>query len=524
MSVLAVEDLGLTIGGRPILQDVSFSVAAGETLAIVGESGSGKSLLALSIMDLLPAGSERTGCISLDGETISEADEGRMNAIRGDDLAMVFQEPMTALNPVMTIGDQIAEPLLLHGERSERDARVRAMLDRVGLEGIPSTRYPHELSGGQRQRVVLAAACILEPKVLIADEPTTALDVVAQRRILDLLADLVGELDMALILISHDLAVVAERASRLLVMREGQIIEQGPTRTVLRTPAHPYSAALAAASAHVPDRSEKLVPGRSLLQAHGLTKTYRLPRPGLFRSRPTFAAVDRVDLTIRERESVGLVGASGCGKSTLARLILRLDEADAGRVELDGAADLLSFRRRVQVVFQDPYGSFDPRHRIERIVGEPLHLLPELSRVQRRDRVVQALEDVGIESDALDRYPHQFSGGQRQRIAIARALVVRPDLIIADEPVSALDVSIRAQVLDLFADLQRRLGLATLLITHDLNVVRAVCDTVCVMDAGRIVEQGPMDAIFRRPRHEATRILLEAAPNLERIVSGWSDG
>ena len=371
-------------------------------------------------------------------------------------------------------------------------------------------------------------ATVLSPKVLLADEPTTALDVTTQGRILDLLGDLVRELGMGLVLVSHDLAVVAERADRLLVMREGRIVERGPTRDVLRAPAHSYTRQLAAASTHVPERHARPEPGKPLLEAAGLTRRYPLPRRRLFAPRPTLTAVDGVDLVIRRGEATGLVGGSGCGKSTLARLLLGLERADEGTVRFDGETvsdrtALRKVRRRMQVVFQDPSGSFDPRHRVERIVAEPLHLMPELDRTARRERVVASLAEVGLEADALRRYSHEFSGGQRQRIAIARALVVGPDLVIADEPVSALDVSIRAQVLDLFADLQARLGLATLFITHDLTVVRAICDTVHVMEAGRIVERGAVADVFGSPAHPATRELLEAAPNLERIVQGWAD-
>ena len=526
MSALAYRGVGLAIAGRPILHDITFEVARGERVGIVGESGSGKSLTALAAMGLLPPGSERSGEIALEGELLGH-DEARFDDLRGDDIGMVFQEPMTALNPVMTIGDQIIEGLAIHGRRAGAARRAREMLDRVGLEAISADRYPHELSGGQRQRVVIAIATVLSPKVLIADEPTTALDVTVQRRILDLLDDLVAELDMGLVLVSHDLAVVAERTDRLLVMRRGRIVEAGATRDVLRAPQHDYTRALAAASSHVPSRDEAPVPGAPLLGAENLRRTYRLPRRSLFGPRPTFDAVAGASITIRRGEAVGLVGGSGCGKSTLARLLLGLERPDGGAVAFDGVpvdgSTLADIRKRMQVVFQDPSGSFDPRHRVERIVAEPLHLMPELSRGARRERVVRALGEVGIEADALRRYPHEFSGGQRQRIAIARALVVEPDLVIADEPVSALDVSIRAQVLDLFADLQARLGLATLFITHDLTVVRAICDTVCVMDAGRIVESGEVARVFDAPQHDVTRSLLQAAPNLERIVAGWAD-
>ena len=526
MNVLELDRVGLSIGGREILHDISFAVEPGETLGIVGESGSGKSLTALSVMGLLPAGSRTSGSIRLAGVPLPHGNDAAMDSLRGDEIGMVFQEPMTALNPVQTIGDQIGEGLAIHG-RARSSAMVRDMLDRVGLETVALDRYPHELSGGQRQRVVIAMATILRPKVLLADEPTTALDVSIQRNILDLLGDLVRDFDMGLVLVSHDLAVVAERADRLVVMRHGRIVERGATREVLSAPRHEYTRALAKASAHVPDRPAASERGAVLLEADDLVRSYRLPRRRLFEPARRFRAVDGVSLTIRRGEAVGLVGGSGCGKSTLARLLLALDEPDEGTIRFDGerigAGDVpKNVRRRMQVVFQDPSGSFDPRHRVARVVAEPLFSHRGLSTADKRERAAEALREVGLDATALDRFPHEFSGGQRQRIAIARALVVRPDLVIADEPVSALDVSIRAQILDLFADLRSRLGLATLFITHDLTVVRAICDDVLVMDRGRIVERGPVARVFDKPEHEVTRSLLEAAPNLERIVAGWA--
>ena len=526
MTALAVEKLDLRIGSNVVLCDVSFTLDAGETLGLVGESGSGKSMLALAIMGLLPPAAIATGSVRLDDVELIGAPEGVLNRLRGNDLAMVFQEPMTALNPLMTVGAQVGETLRLHGVRDDGE-RVRAALDRVGLEAVSQNRYPHELSGGQRQRVVIAMATVLSPRVLLADEPTTALDVLVQRRVLDLLQSLAREERTGLLMISHDLAVVAERADRLLVLREGRIVEHGRTRDVLRAPKHGYTRALARASAHVPERPHRVVGAAPLLEARDLVKDYRLPRKGLFGGRARLRAVDGASLTIGRGEAVGLVGGSGCGKSTLARMVLGLEPITAGTVRFDGAAvdptDMQAVRRRMQVVFQDPSGSFDPRHRVHRIVAEPLHLVPDLAASERRERAAAALAEVGLEADTLDRYPHQFSGGQRQRIAIARALVVRPELVIADEPVSALDVSTRAQVLDLFADLQTRLGLATLFITHDLAVVRAVCDRVYVMDAGTMVEQGPVDRVFRSPEHATTRALLEAAPNLDAIRGRWDD-
>ena len=526
--MLEVRDLHLAIGGTPILHGVDLDVAAGETVAVVGESGSGKSLTALSIMRLLPNASTVRGRICLDGTDLTALPEPAMEALRGDDIGMVFQEPMTALNPVQTVGAQIAEGYRLHSDfpGAEVAVRVRAMLDRVGLEGIALDRYPHELSGGQRQRVVTAIACALRPRLLIADEPTTALDVTLQNQVLALLRSFVDKDGTGLLLISHDLAVVAEVADRIVVMRRGRVVETGRASEVLRTPQHDYTKALLEASTHMPTRTRRR-PGPPLLEGRSIVRDYPLPRRSLFKPRPVFRAVDGVDIHVRAGESVGLVGESGSGKSTLARVLLGLDSAK-GTVTFDGHpvgpdAEMKGVRRDMQVVFQDPYSSFDPRHRVARIVGEPLHLAPDLDAEARRARIVQALADVEMidttrPDDVLTRYPHEFSGGQRQRIAIARALVVRPRLVVADEPVSALDVSIRAQVLDLFAALQARLALAYLFITHDLAMVRAVCDRVAVMKDGRIVEEGAVDAVFADPRHDYTRTLLAAAPNLAKTL------
>jgi peptide/nickel transport system ATP-binding protein len=456
---------------------------------------------------------------------------------------MVFQEPMTALNPVKTIGEQVAEGIRWHtgAGRAEAEARARRMLDRVGLPQarFPLSRYPHQLSGGQRQRVVIAIACAMRPKLLIADEPTTALDVVLQRQILDLLRDLVAETRMGLLLISHDLAVVAEMADRLAVMRAGAIVEQGAAAELLSRRAHPYTRQLALASTHVPavragdppSRPEKDA-GDPLLQVRGLTRDYPGPRRGLMGRGAPLRAVDDVSFAISPGRSVALVGRSGCGKSTLARLVLALDRPTAGSVrfqgqEIVGASDaaLKTARRAMQVVFQDPYGSFDPRYTVERLLGEPLHLLdPTPSRAERRERIAAALGEVGLDPEVMGRYPHEFSGGQRQRLSIARAVITRPRLVVADEPVSALDVSIRAHILDLFAELNRRLGIAYLFITHDLHVVRAIADDVLVMHEGRIVEAGPVAAVFANPRSDAARALLEATPDLERALARRAAG
>ena len=535
--MLEIDKLNLTIGDTPILKDVSLSINPGEILGIVGESGSGKSLTALSAMQLLPEGSSTTGTIRFNQHQLLDADDVLMQKLRGDDIAMIFQEPMTALNPVHTIGDQIAEGIMLHAEADRETARLRTIevLERVGLPTVrfPLSRYPHELSGGQRQRVMIAMACALRPELLIADEPTTALDVTLQAQILRLLRGLVEEQNMGLILISHDLAVVAEMTDEVVVMRAGEIVDRGPTGSLLKTANHPYTAQLAEASSHIPERTKSPVLSYEsreagippLVSASGLTRDYPTKRTSLFLASPPFRAVDQVDLTIYPGQTMGLVGESGCGKSTLARMLLALDTPTSGSIKFDElelttatAQEVQNARRNIQVVFQDPFSSFNPRHKVERLVAEPLHLESGNNPDTKRDRVVAALEEVGLNSSALDKYPHQFSGGQRQRLAIARALITRPKLIVADEPVSALDVSIRAQVLDLLTELRERLGLTYLFISHDLSVVKALCDEVLVMESGRIVEHGIASEIFEYPRSNAAKMLVDATPDLERAL------
>ena len=552
MSLLEIENLRLDIAGTPILKGIDLSIAQGEVMGIVGESGSGKSMTALTLMKLLPEGTTTQGRVTFDGIDILAAPEAAMNKLRGDDIGMVFQEPMTALNPVKTIGEQVAEGIRWHtgASRANAEDRARAMLDRVGLpeKQFPLSRYPHELSGGQRQRVVIAIACALSPKLLVADEPTTALDVVLQAQILDLLRDLVSERRMGLMLISHDLAVVAEMADRLTIMRHGEVLEAGPAAAILTEQTHPYTKQLAHASTHVPEVRRTLASpivgevapqareggssteGQSappLLSITDVVKDYPGRRASLFRKPEPFRAVDGVSFDLREGQSVALVGRSGCGKSTLARMILALDRPTSGSIRLlgDELSDkseplLRPLRRNMQVVFQDPFGSFNPRHKVERLVSEPLHLMEKQpDRTERRERVASALTEVGLHAADMDKYPHEFSGGQRQRLSIARALITRPKLIIADEPVSALDVSIRAQILDLFADLNHRLGVAYLFITHDLTVARAITDDVMVMHDGKIVERGRTGAVLDDPQSDAGRALVEAAPDLERALA-----
>ena len=530
MTLLSIKDLSLSIHGAPILDAVSLSIAEGEIHAVTGESGSGKSMTAFTIMQLLPNGAAATGQVALDGTDIVSASEAEMCAIRGNDVGMIFQEPMTALNPVKTIGDQVMETILIHKAMSRKDAETRArdVLDRVGLpaDRFPLSRYPHELSGGQRQRVVIAMAIALRPKLLIADEPTTALDVTTQAQILALLKGLVAEDGMGMLMITHDLAVVADMADTITVMRKGVVVESAPTRTLLAEMQHDYTKMLFAASNHQVNLPTKPAPA-PLLQVRGVCRDYRLPRTQLFAKPGTFRAVKDVSFTIEKGERLGLVGESGCGKSTLTRAILGLDAVQQGDILLDGEpvftghSPNLAVRRKMQVVFQDPFGSFNPRHRVDRLITEPFHLLSDPPKgLKREEAIAEALTAVGLGPSDARKYIHEFSGGQRQRIAIARALIIRPELILFDEAVSALDVSVRAQILDLLADLCRQYDLTYLFISHDLSVVRSVTDRVLVMKSGEIVEQGPTEDVFSNPSHPYTRDLIAAAPMLPDLGRG----
>ncbi len=523
MTLLAVENLSVTIHGSPVLSQVALRLNAGEILALTGESGSGKSMTALSIMGLLPPGAGATGRILLDDTDLLTRSEAQLCALRGRAIGMIFQEPMTALNPVQCIGDQVAETIRLHENAPRASARTRAAetLARVGLppDRFPLSRYPHQLSGGQRQRVGLAMAVALRPRLLIADEPTTALDVTTQAQILALLKGLVADFGMGLLLITHDLAVVSGLADRIAVMERGRIVETGATRPLLSAPEHPYTRMLFTAARHSPT----LPPARAtepLLQVTGVTRAHR-HRPSPFARPRDLPALTDVTFTLHRGERLGLVGESGSGKSTLARAILGLEPIQSGTITLDGAPVFtasrpnLAVRRRMQVVFQDPFGSFNPRHRVDRLITEPFHLLPDPPRGPARARAVtEALKAVGLPPEAAQRYIHEFSGGQRQRIALARALIIRPDLIILDEAVSALDVSVRARILDLLADLARRMPLAWLFISHDLSVVRGITDRVLVLKDGRIVEDAPTAQVFATPQHPYTQSLIDAAPRL----------
>jgi peptide/nickel transport system ATP-binding protein len=539
--LLGIEDLRVSIRGVDIVRGLSLEVAAGEIVGLVGASGSGKSMTALAIARLLPAGSHLTGAIRLRGESLTDADEARLEHIRGREIGLVFQEPMTALNPLMRIGDQVAETITLHRAASAAEGRrwARRTLDEVGLRDVAGIerRLPHELSGGQRQRVAIAIAIALTPPLLIADEPTTALDALAQARVLDLLVGLARAHGMGLILITHDLAVAARITDRIALMHEGVIVEQGAARELIRGMRHPYGRAMLAAAQmrlerprsaggdqglESPSQGSSTASPGPVLEVCGVVQEYRGARHRLRRAAPAVRAVDGVSLSVGPGETVGLVGESGSGKSSLLRIVLALDAPRAGEVRLLGqpfsrarGSDLRRRRSAIQAVFQDPYGSLDPRWTVERLIAEPFHLLePSPGAGERRSRVAQALAEVGLTADAAARHPHEFSGGQRQRIAIARALVTRPAVIALDEAVSALDVVVRAQILDLLADLAARLRIAYIFVSHDLNVVKSIADRVYVMRQGRIVEHGPTAAVLGDPRDPYTKALIAAAPTL----------
>ena len=526
--LLQLQDLTVRLHGRTLLHGLDLTLAPGEVLGLVGESGSGKSLTGLAIAGLLPAGAEVSGQVWLAGEALLALPEREMDARRGAALGLVFQEPMNALNPLMTLGQQVAEALRLHdgphrpAARAEAAQAAEAALARVGLPGIAG-RYPHELSGGQRQRVVIAIAMALRPRLLIADEPTTALDVRTQAQILALLRELVREQGTSLLLISHDLPLVAGVADRIAVLQGGSLVEQGPALALLQSPQAPATAALVAAStlaARGP--APALPPGPPLLEARALVREYRRGG-GLLRRATVQRALDGVSLTVQPGERVGLVGASGSGKSTLLRALLGLEPLQGGEVRLAGQAFTgreRALRRQVQIVFQDPAGSLDPRWRAWELVAEPLALLdPVPERAEQRRRAEAWLARVGLDAGMAERFPHQFSGGQRQRLAIARALIVEPALLVLDEAVSALDVSVRGQILTLLDDLCSAQGTALLFVTHDLGVVRAATDRLYVMDAGRLIESGPTDAVFRAPREAVTAALLAATPDLARVLA-----
>ena len=534
--LLKVHDLSVSFstpnGELAAVRKVSFDLDRGETLALVGESGSGKSVSALSILQLLPypVASHPSGSIEFRGRQLLGAKERVLRAVRGNRIAMIFQEPMTSLNPLHTIEKQVNEVLLVHKHLRRGAARVRT-LELLRLVGLSEAEqrlgaYPHQLSGGQRQRVMIAMALANEPDLLIADEPTTALDVTIQAQILDLLRRLQRSMGMALLLITHDLGVVRSMAARVCVMTEGEIVEAGPTAEIFAKPQHPYTRRLVEAEPRgVPNR---VVSGSPVIVGAQDVRVWFPLKRGVFRrTGGHIKAVDGVSLTVREGQTVGVVGESGSGKTTLGLALLRL-ATSRGTIQFDGreiqglrGRQLRPLRREIQVVFQDPYGALSPRLTLAQIVGEGLqiHRLGTTSE-ERRRLIDTALAEVGLDPRMRDRYPHEFSGGQRQRIAIARAMVLTPRFVVLDEPTSALDMSVQAQIVDLLRELQRRHRLAYLFISHDLKVIRALADEILVMRDGRVVEHGPAAQIFEAPREAYTKALMAAAFEMRAVEGG----
>ncbi len=529
--LLEVQDLTVTAGSSHLVNGASFTLQAGSRTGLIGESGSGKTITALAVMGLLPEELRTTGQVWLRGEMLLHAPERRLIEHRGNSMSMIFQEPMAALNPVMRIGRQVAEPLRVHRGLSRKEAINIAieLLDRVGIDQADrrARAYPHELSGGQRQRAMIAMALACGPDLVIADEPTTALDVTIQAKVLEVLRDQVAANDAALLLITHDLPVVAGVTEDVLVLRDGVIVERGPTARVFSRPEHPYTRELVGAvppmsrAVEIPPRPTSPRPaGTPIVTATDVVRTFRLHRRSLTDPAPAIQAVDGVSVQVYEGETFGIVGESGSGKSTLARMIVGLDRPTSGLIQVAGidvtaAREARALPYVAQMVFQDPMGSLDPRMLVGDIIAEPLRSLGVAG--DRRRRVAELLDAVAMPADAAGRYPHEFSGGQRQRIAIARALAPDPKLLVADEPVSALDMSVQTVTLDLLAQLKRDFDLTMVFISHDLSVVHEICERVVVLDSGRVVETGPVDDVFRRPSHPYTKRLVAAVPRLDAI-------
>ncbi|MEA2980478.1 MAG: microcin transport system ATP-binding protein [Alphaproteobacteria bacterium] len=529
--LLTVQDLSIAFsaGTRTTLavDRISFSIKKGETLALVGESGSGKSATALSIMKLLPypAASHPSGQVLFKGQDLLSLSERKIREIRGADITIIFQEPMTSLNPLHTIEQQIAEILLLHRGMTGQPARARILelLNQVGIPN-PETRlkaYPHQLSGGQRQRVMIAMALANEPDLLIADEPTTALDVTVQAQILNLLKELQGRLGMAMLFITHDLGIVRKIADRVCVMKDGKIVEENAVAEIFKSPQHPYTRALLAAEPH-PHALQPNPNGPIVLKTDDLKVWFPIKRGVTRKIVGYIKAVDGVSVEVRKGETLGVVGESGSGKTTLGLALMRLISSDGPIVFMGKELQELRFkemrphRRNMQIVFQDPYGSLSPRMSVSDIIQEGMWIhLPHLSRHECELRVIKALEDVGLDPETRHRYPHEFSGGQRQRIAVARAIVLEPTFVVLDEPTSALDMLIQAQMVDLLCALQKRHDLTYMFISHDLRVVAAMSSSLMVMKEGKVMETGPAAEIFKSPKTAYTRALFAAAFNLE---------
>ena len=528
-SLLSVRGLSLQVAHRgvEVVRDVSFDIEAGEIFGIVGESGSGKTLATRALISLLPPAIRVTGgTVTYKGRDVLTMSNSALRQLRGAEIGVVFQEPMTSLNPSMTIGRQLEEGLILHTKMpaQQRRSRILDMLARVGIRDPQGAlaAYPHEFSGGMRQRIMLASVMLLKPALLIADEPTTALDAVIQRDVMELMVELTRAEGTAVLLISHDLPMVARYTSRIVVMEKGAIVEQGTTEQLLEAPQHPYTRKLLSS---LPFRGEVRAIDLSaapMMSARDIVVDYAGRKSLLKRGTPK-RALHGVSIDIREGEVVALVGGSGSGKTTLGRTIAGLVDQSEGQILFQGRerdADWRDYRLNCQMVFQDPYSSLDPRMTIAALVEEALRLVPGIDGAAKKKRALETLEEVGLGADYALRYPHELSGGQRQRVAIARAIARRPKFLIADEPVSALDVTVRAQVLDLFSDLQKRYGFSCLFISHDLGVVEQIADRVVVMQDGRIIEEGDRNTIFDSPKEAYTRRLLSAIPALDQNEQG----
>jgi microcin C transport system ATP-binding protein len=533
MTLISVENLAISfkVKGQdiPAVKEVSFAIKPGETLALVGESGSGKSITALSILQLLPypLASHPHGTITVDGTSVIGASEKVMHGIRGNKISMIFQEPMTSLNPLHTIEKQVNETLLVHKGLNKKAAaaRVAELMDLVGLEATEErlNAYPHQLSGGQRQRVMIAMALANEPDLLIADEPTTALDVTIQAQILQLLRDIQAKTNMAILLITHDLGIVRKMAQNICVMHKGELVETGQTEDIFQTPQHSYTRMLLAAEPKgrpsIRDENAPVV-----VRGDNIKVYFPIKKGMLKRTVDYVRAVDDISVSVQAGHTVGIVGESGSGKSTLGLALLRLLKCE-GDIHFNGQSlqekswkELRPLRQDIQIVFQDPYSSLSPRLSVGQIIEEGLIVHQGMgNRAERKVLISKTLEEVGIDGSAQNRYPHEFSGGQRQRISIARALILKPKFIVLDEPTSALDMSVQAQIVDLLRDLQDRHNLAYLFISHDLKVVRALADTVLVMRQGKVVEQGSAHQIFEAPKSDYTKALMKAAFDLETL-------
>jgi peptide/nickel transport system ATP-binding protein len=546
--LLSIRDLKVAFrtqsGDREVLHGVDMDILPGETVAIVGESGSGKSTTASAVIGLLPGTGRVTGgSILLEGRELTDLTPGQMETVRGREIGYVPQDPMSNLNPVWSIGFQVKEAIRANGiasGRKEVEQRAIEVLKQAGLSDAARRlhQFPHQFSGGMRQRALIGIGLAADPKLLIADEPTSALDVTVQRVILDHMASLTREKGTSVLLITHDLGLAAERAEKIIVMKDGEIVESGHSRTILENPLHPYTQRLVAAAPSIASQRIQAVVERegreqltvaegqpAVVTVENLTKDYKI-RSGGLRSEP-FRAVDDVSFAIPRGKTLALVGESGSGKSTVAKMVLMLEEPTSGTIHVDGQdlstlskAQTFALRRRMQPVFQDPYGSLDPLRNIENTIAEPLEIHKVGDRASRRARVRELLDQVSLPRDLASRYASELSGGQRQRVAIARALALKPDIVVLDEAVSALDVLVQDQILKLLAELQHELGLTYLFITHDLAVVRVTADLVAVMEKGRVVEQGTVDKVFASPEQEYTQRLLDAIPGASIPLGG----